>query len=140
MHTAAPDTSFTSDEFTAAVCIYLGMAIPAIVREIARRAPHGQLTFRDKQTTRTLDVFGHSLSAFMGKGNGRTRLHNALETEIVSIAKTTDLNAEHQPRHLFTDAIPDGPARERSAATQYASARGHHGGIVPDILVRNMPR
>ena len=132
-----PDTSPTSDEFTSAVCIYLGMAILVIVREIARRAPHGQLTFRDKQTTRILDVFGHSLSAFMGKGNGRTRLHNALETEIVYIAKTAKLDAEHQPflsSRMRSQMAPRGsalrrhkkPARE---AVTGASFRTYSSGI-----------
>ena len=90
--------------------------------------------------TRTPDVYGHSLSASMGKSNGRTRFHNDLEGELAPLTKHAGLGAEHQPRLLFVDAIPPGPARERFAATQDASARCHHGGIVSSMLVWNMPR
>ena len=129
-------TVFSKDEFPSAVALYMGLPDPVVLAAMAARGA-GPHFLQDAKGLRPLDVYGNSLSMFMGAGHGRTTFHNDVQSEVAYLAKAVGFSVRETPVDLFLNAIsPRSRANYlRTLRTQTRTRSDvFRGGVVPDLI------
>ena len=127
--------SFSPRELTSLVATLFGTADPELLQ-------HDGLVYQDRQYERHLDVYGHSLSCFMGIGTRRGHSHDKIVGRLTSLLQYVGGQrcVEPESTSFFAGCI-----RDRRMRAEYCRMMGKRAsrqktpGIRPDILARRWP-
>ena len=97
------------------------------------------MSFRDRETQRILDPYGHSLSLFTGRGTRRPVAHDTLVEKVAEILMFAGVPVAVEDAEIFRKCISDHTLRGRylrARATGRSGGLGReHHGIRPDLSV-----
>jgi hypothetical protein len=125
--------SLSPRELTSLLSVLFGVADPELL-------PHAGMPFRNGQWEATVDVYGRSLSNYIGKGTRRTTAHDVIVKRTASLLRhvSGERNIRCEDTSFFAGCIVD-----RRRRVQYLQDMGQRGsrrnasGIRPDILAHN---